>query len=242
MKKLMILKKTTILIGILVLWSCQKNNEVTITKEFDIDYGISHNEAIIKYYGFIRANPQKEKSVQTDQEIALVQLVDYCITEGLMTNTDGDEFIAEFNNSGFEGWDGSINANDPYYFYENKIRLSVTNSTLKDHLLHIVYLTEQNTSISTIQAYITGNIANKNWGEDDERAKAFCEIYASSKILWAGLNEDPIPLLTENGEIILADAIGGLHGLIWGPFGSIIEGAFASLCVSEAYSGNSIIN
>ena len=83
--------------------------------------------------------------------------------------------------------------------------------------------------------------------EDNHAAEVFVDIYRSSYAYWndpahQGGSGGPSYAMKPGDGVIIADALGGLHGLLLGPVVSIIEGAVCSIIANHssmaAPSGN----
>jgi ABC-type antimicrobial peptide transport system permease subunit len=84
------------------------------------------------------------------------------------------------------------------------------------------------------KAYVIDEIENETWTGDDQLiAFIFVDVFIHSYDYWTENGNNNKVDLNHNQQIILADAIGALHGSIFGAFGSIIEGAVWSIIVAE---------
>jgi len=81
--------------------------------------------------------------------------------------------------------------------------------------------------------FIINNIQKKSWtGIDKDLAYVFSDVFLHSYDYWTNTTEKK---LKKSTLIILYDAGGAIHGMIFGPIFSIIESAALSAVVSEKY-------
>ncbi|MDF1561002.1 MAG: hypothetical protein P1P83_12480 [Bacteroidales bacterium] len=93
------------------------------------------------------------------------------------------------------------------------------------------FIMGENASPDDVKSFITNNIQNKVWsGIDRDLAYVFTDVFMHSYDYWTVTSERKLKKAT---LVILYDAGGALHGLIFGPVVSIIEGALLSAALSE---------
>jgi len=84
-----------------------------------------------------------------------------------------------------------------------------------------------------VKDYVINNIQKKAWtGNDKELAHVFTDVFLHSYDYWMSTRPDT-KALKRSSLVILYDAGGAIHGLIFGPIGSIIEGALLSVAANE---------
>lgn len=74
--------------------------------------------------------------------------------------------------------------------------------------------------------------AHRVGGNDRDLAYIFSDVLVNSYEYWTTSQITKKPL-KKSSKVILGDAIGAIHGSIFGPFGSIIEGALVSIVMNE---------
>jgi len=84
-----------------------------------------------------------------------------------------------------------------------------------------------------VKLFVEKNFQNKNWrGVDKQLAYIFSDVFNSSYNFWM-LYWNEEKELKKSSKVILYDAAGAIHGFIFGPIGSIIEGALVSVAANE---------
>jgi ABC-type antimicrobial peptide transport system permease subunit len=82
-----------------------------------------------------------------------------------------------------------------------------------------------------VKTYVLRNIKNKPWtGIDKDLAYVFSDVFMHSYDFWINASDTK---LKKSTLVILYDAGGALHGMIFGPVVSIIEGALLSAALNE---------
>jgi hypothetical protein len=100
---------------------------------------------------------------------------------------------------------------------------------LRSAILQLVEMAQSGKySIEECHSFIEANLTHQKWGDDQENLNVFLDVWRNSYEFWSNEGSDSINKMNQNQEIIVADAIGALHGLVFGAVGSIIEGAFWS--------------
>lgn len=88
-------------------------------------------------------------------------------------------------------------------------------------------------SPETVKDFVTQNFRGKEWTKvDKDLAYVFSDVLLNSYYYWTTTNSES-KKLKKSSLVILYDAGGALHGLIFGPVGSIIEGALLSVAANE---------
>lgn len=83
-----------------------------------------------------------------------------------------------------------------------------------------------------VKDFLVNNVENKSWtGIDKDVAKVFMDVFTHSYEYWTKSFETK--KLKRSSLVILYDAGGAIHGMIFGPFGSIIESALLSVAANE---------
>jgi len=95
-----------------------------------------------------------------------------------------------------------------------------------------------NISLVEFKAYVS-EIENINWqGDDVIVSNLFLDVFSHSSEFWESYSNNNKAMSDKDKQkaVIIADALGALHGSIFGPWGSIIEEAVAScIAVDELY-------
>lgn len=100
---------------------------------------------------------------------------------------------------------------------------------LRSAILQLVEMAQSGKySMEECHSFIEANLTHQKWGGDQENLNVFLDVWRNSYEFWSNEGSDSINKMNQNQEIIVADAIGALHGLVFGAVGSIIEGAFWS--------------
>lgn len=84
-----------------------------------------------------------------------------------------------------------------------------------------------------LKDFVVKNIQEKTWkGCDRDLAYIFSDVLLNSYEYWTTPQITKRPL-KKSSKVILYDAGGAIHGFIFGPIGSIIEGALLSVAANE---------
>jgi hypothetical protein len=93
------------------------------------------------------------------------------------------------------------------------------------------FILGEDSDAAEVKDFIINNIKNKSWsGTDKDLAYVFTDVFLHSYDYWTKTSGKK---LKKSTLLILYDTGGALHGLIFGPVVSIIEGALVSAALSE---------
>ena len=227
----------SILLGIILLaYSCDKNDNESIDRTLESKNYSVQSVPIVEIGGAHNDVLQYLKMNNVDKDSALFYASDYMVEEYGYSEEDIDQIISEMiNNDKFEILQGNslsnLSASDiNNYVYEACTGLEVEQE-LGDFVLDI-YDKSMNENISIETVYEEVEDFENNFpftGElENEVISVFTDVYYNSYEVWTGDGDNE-----DTKTIIVADALGSLHGLIWGAAGSIIEGAVASYIAAD---------
>lgn len=213
----------------LSVFSCQedienKESNAKITMEFD-DIGRLHNEILTSFYGNYKS---------THEEDVFKFVGEYLIQKKNITESDINEVVSE------------IEKNNIFKLYANckstKDIQDILNSLMEESnvsdmfLMKIKSILEMSDSCSseTIRDFVISEIALRDWNRNDSiSAKVFSDVFLHSYEFWSENSDLKNTQLKHSSRVIIADGLGALHGCIFGPIGSIIEGAVMSVLLNE---------
>lgn len=209
-------------------------------KTFQNNIGTFHNDFVNRYY---QGNPQGLQRTVTPQAFAAIgrTLANYAIELGFdptdVTNAM-DALQPELQRTDvFAGGMLRSSAECITILAEDVIRRDNLSGRLAEALRQSVQrgLTEQITPDAILDTVNrTVRIGQTSLANEQMVADTFVDVANASSQLWFNRTASQ-PRLNPNSQIVLADAVGSLIGLISGPVGSIIAGALWSIAVAEAH-------
>lgn len=197
-------------------------------KLLSYEIGKTHNEILMYIY-----NKQKTGITSTvnismiEQYLTSVKMYDeQIIKECVQDLTATPEFDLTFN---AKANDEVLNINA--YLAAVKKHFNPSNEIIDN--FKKAFMLGEVCSPEEVKDYVINNIQKKAWtGNDKELAYVFADVFLHSYDYWMSTRSDT-KALKRSSIVILYDAGGAIHGLIFGPIGSIIEGALLSVAANE---------
>lgn len=220
----------TFIILILVLFSACENhskddlNENSVLSSYEI--GRMHNEALTYYYS------KSTNVFETGEAVLLIE-------QYLVTGKGYDkEFVHECAQQMMSSpeYDLMFNSKSTFdkssiFAYLDAIKKHFNPSDRIMNAFKQAFILGEDSDAAEVKDFIINNIKNKSWtGIDKDLAYVFTDVFLHSYDYWTTISCNKLKKAT---LVILYDAGGALHGMIFGPVGSIIEGALVSAVASE---------
>lgn len=224
-------KMSFILLSVMLFTACE--NQATddaglISALSSYEIGKMHNEALAYYHSKCnnKLEPDQVVLLMEDYLVSVKHYDKEFIREGTQKIMATSEYNMMFNSKSI------INQNNIMAYLDVvKIRLNPSDKLL--NTVKTTFALGETSDPEVVKKYVIDNIQNKSWkGIDRDLAYVFTDVFLHSYDYWTKTSETK---LKKSTLIILYDAGGALHGMIFGPFFSIIESAALSAIVSETY-------
>lgn len=225
-------KMSFIILSVVLLTACENHpsndlSDSSILSSYEI--GRMHNE-ILAYYN------SKSNNVLTAEEI-LSLIEEYLISEkgydkelvweSTQKMMSSPEYGIMFNTK--SSFDRST-----IFSYLEAVNKHFNPSKKLMNVIKQAFILGEDSDADDVRDFVINNIQNKSWtGIDRDLADVFTDVLLHSCEYWTNTSETK---LKKSTLIILYDAGGALHGLIFGPIVSIIESALVSAALSEKLS------
>jgi hypothetical protein len=221
-------KMSIFFLGLVLITGCEthyKDELVNISEFGTYEIGRMHNELLAYYYS-------KDMNFITNEQVLLL-IEDYLISEKnydrasvqesmkKMVSTPEYKFVLDSKSSIDQS---NISA------YLNAVKKHFNPSDKLMNTIKQAFILGEDSDATDVKSFVINNIKNQTWaGIDRDLAYVFTDVFMYSYDYWTESEKK----LKKATLVILYDAGGALHGLIFGPVGSIIEGALVSAVASE---------
>jgi len=192
--------------------------------------GEHHNRALHYLYGSCKSNGKETFCDGQGFELSdVVKTMYKYATEARLIESDvAGMMLSDYGNFG-------IGSSGDKILTVKVLESNIKDRRMKQRVLDMVEASPTVTSSSSdIKAWLKkqlnpiSRLANKG----NEQAKVFVDVAWRSFEYWS---ETQPAALKDGSDVIIADAVGALHGLILGPIVSIIEGAAVSVAKNEGW-------
>lgn len=196
--------------------------------DFDgLSIGQVHNMAVQYYYDTADDEEGGRMLKQTpEKKIAktIKAMYKFAVKSGYMKEQDANAMMADYD-FGIKG---------KKFLGYKVIESHLNNPALEKGIADVVAKTESGASLEeVIEAVVAEVTPFADAG--NVQAQVFVDVLTNSLDYWTNKAGSNRKLLKESSEVIAADAVGALHGLILGPVVSIIEGAVVSIAKNEGW-------
>jgi hypothetical protein len=222
-------KVSILLLGLVLLAACEKHpgsDSIVQPGLSSYNIGKTHNDLLAYYYS-------KSNSVLINEEF-MILAEDYLVSKKLFDEVTVREGIEKMistpeygvmfaSKSGIEMSDILMYLDAVKKYYNPSDQLMET--------LEQAFFIGENYTPEEVKTFVIKNIQRKSWsGTDKDLALVFTDVFLNSYEYWTLTSDTK---LKKSTLLILYDAGGALHGMIFGPVVSIIEGALVSAALSE---------
>jgi hypothetical protein len=222
-------KMSIFFLGLVLITGCETNykDELVNISEFSTyEIGRMHNELLAYYYS-------KDMSFITNEQVLLL-FEDYLVSEKSYDRVSVQESMKKMVSTPeytlMLDSKSSIDQSN-ISVYLNAVKKHFNPSDELMNTFKLAFILAENSDATYVKSFVINNIKNKPWtGIDRDLAYVFTDVFMHSYDYWTEASERKLKKAT---KVILFDAGGALHGLIFGPAGSIIEGALLSAAASE---------
>jgi len=224
-------KVSFIVLSVVLLTACENHlkddpGDISVLSSYEI--GKMHNEALAYYHSKTSNALTPDQTVLLMEEF-LISEEKYdkeTIREGTKELMSTPEYNPMFNSkSAFD--------QNAMFAYLDAVSKRLGPSDKLINTLKQVFTLGANSDPDVVRDYVIRNIKDKQWtGIDKDLAYVFTDVFMHSYDYWTYTSETK---LKKSTLIILYDAGGAIHGMIFGPIFSIIESAALSAVVSETY-------
>lgn len=218
------------ILGLVLITGCEnhsKDDLVNISELTTYEIGRMHNELLAYYYS-------KNMSYMTNEQVVLL-FEEYMILEKDYDRVSVQESMKKMVSTPeykliLDSKSYTDHSNISVYL--NAVRKHFNPSDKLMNTIRQAFILGEDSDAADVKDFVLNNIINKTWtGIDRDLAHVFTDVFMHSYDYWTEASERKLKKAT---KVILFDAGGALHGLIFGPFGSIIEGALLSAAASES--------
>jgi hypothetical protein len=224
-------KMSFVLLILVLLTACENpvkedNMNCSLLESFDI--GKVHNQILAYYSGKTSGsfNSGEAISLVENYLVSVKQYNDITVEKSIQEITSTTEYDLMFNSKS-TGEEMNMNA-----YFEAITKYFNPSDEIMASFRHAFFIGESGDP-EEVREFVINNIQEKKWkGNDRELAYVFTDVFLHSYDYWTSTQTDK-KKLKKSSLVILYDAGGALHGLIFGPDGSIIEGALLSVAANE---------
>jgi hypothetical protein len=222
-------KMSIFFLGLVLLLGCENHSkdDLVILSEFSTyEIGKMHNELLAYSYS-------KNMTFMTNEQVLLL-FEEYLVSEKNYDKVSVQESIKKMESTPeytlLLDSKSSIDQSN-ISTYLNAVKKHFNPSDKLMNALKQAFILAEDSDPADVKSFVIYNITNKTWtGIDRDLAHVFTDVFMHSYDYWTEVSERK---LNKASKVILYDAGGALHGLIFGPVGSIIEGALLSVAASE---------
>ena len=224
-------KMSLFLLSVMLLIACENqpaDDHGVIPDLSSYEIGKMHNEALAYYHSKNTdlVAPDEVMRFMEDFLISNKNLDREIVMEGTKKIMSTPEYNLMFNSK------SSIDQNN-ILAYLDAVKKNMNASDKLINTLRQAFVLGEEASPAEAKLFIINNIQNRSWsGIDKDLAYVFSDVFLHSYDYWTKTTEKK---LKKSTLIILYDAGGAIHGMIFGPIFSIIESAALSAVVSEKY-------
>jgi hypothetical protein len=222
-------KVSILLLGLVLLAACEKhpgNDSVEQPGYSSYKIGKTHNDLLAYYYS-------KSNNVLNEEEF-MILAEDYLVSKKLcdeMTVREGIKRMISTPEYGVMFDSKSEIEMSDILMYLDAVKKYFNPSDQLMETLEQAFFLGENYTPEEVKTFVIKNIQRKTWsGTDKDLAWVFTDVFLNSYEYWTMTSEKK---LKKSTLLILYDAGGALHGMIFGPVVSIIEGALVSAALSE---------
>jgi len=224
-------KMSFILLPLLIMAACENHSREddwnnSALESYEI--GKMHNEVLAYYASKSSYNYHPVEAISVIRDFLVEEkkydekIVDNCIKE--ITETPGYNTLFS-TKSVTEDYDLDI------YLEEVEMHFKPSEEIMA--VIEQAFKLGEWATPEAVRDFIKQNLQVRRWTYvDKDLAYVFSDVLLNSYNYWMTTNPDGTKL-KKSSLVILYDAGGALHGLIFGPVGSIIEGALLSVAANE---------
>jgi len=222
-------KVSILLLGLVLLAACEKHpgdDSIELSSYSSYNIGKTHNELLAYYYSKSNSALINEEFISLAEDYLVSKKSCDAVTvhEGIQRMISTPEFGVMFDSKSETEMSDILMYLDVVKKYYNP------SDQLMEALEQAFFMGEIYTP-EEVKTFVIKNIQRRSWsGTDKDLAWVFTDVFLNSYGYWTMTSEKK---LKKSTLLILYDAGGALHGMIFGPVVSIIEGALVSAALSE---------
>lgn len=226
------MKKMSIaLLPLLLMVACEnfsRENDGNVSDLQSYEIGKMHNEVLAYYASKSQYNYSQDGTISIIRDYLVeekkydIGIVDQCIKK----IKDAPGYNSLFSTKSITG-----DLDLDIYLEEVKMHFKPSEEIIT--IIEQAFGLGEWASPETVRDFVTNNLIGRRWTDvDKDLAYVFSDVLLNSYDYWITTNPESTKL-KKSSLVILYDAGGALHGLIFGPVGSIIEGALVSVAANE---------
>ncbi len=220
-------------LSIVFLGSCSKEQDSSVKENLNskkivyTNIGQLHNDAVAYYYA--------NRSNNSDITEARMLVIEFLTENMYIENSEAESFHEIADSTSEFGLDeGDLDLTE---FFNQKVNEALEVGDLRGDVLTIIEYGDGDVDPADLLFEADSLLGNSSYA-DQQSADVFIDVLSHSFNYWETFSykkSSNAVMWKNSSSVIAGDAVGALHGLIWGPAGSIIEGAIVSIAINEGW-------